>query len=582
MKIVVGQSADGKSVAFDLDTLIVSRLLITANSGAGKSWLLRRLAEQLFPHIQVIIIDPEGEFATLREKFGFVLVGKGGEAAADVRLAGDVALKLLELRASAVCDLYELKKDDRQQWVKNFLDSLMEAPKNLWHPAIVIVDEAHVFCPENGEAIAAESVIDLSTRGRKRGFCPVLATQRLAKIAKDATADLNNRLVGGTFEDVDVKRALELLSVAPEDKRTFSLALRTLEPGNFYALGRAVAKERALFKAGAVETTHPKPGSAKHAAAPPPPPDQVRELLPKLADLPKEAAERASTIEDYKRQIRELRSDLAAARRAQPAVVPAIDGEKLKARIENAVRAALKERDTWWMRAVREYCREAEKRVGEVQKLIVGALNPPFNPPPPVGEVSADFHVMSRPVPVATPPSAPVRGTNVRAVEGNGNLPGGQQRILKALAMFEAIGRNSVSKKWIAAVAGVSAKSSGYQNNLGALRTAGYIDYRAAGEASLTDEGRKHAPAITAPAGPAEMLEYCLAIVTPAQGRILEVLFGAYPKSLPKADLARLVGVSANSSGYQNNLGSLRSAGMIDYPVQGEAKAAAWLFLEAE
>src|SRR5581483_633189 len=70
-KIVIGQHA-GKDVRIDLDTLLRTRMLIQANSGKGKSFLLRRLAEQLFGKVQVIILDPEGEFATLREKFGEV------------------------------------------------------------------------------------------------------------------------------------------------------------------------------------------------------------------------------------------------------------------------------------------------------------------------------------------------------------------------------------------------------------------------------------------------------------------------------------------------------------------------------
>src|SRR5262245_11971231 len=106
--IVVGRS-DKRDVAFDLDVLLTTRLLIQANSGGGKSWLLRRLAEQLFGRIPVLIIDPEGEFATLREKYDYVLVGKGGETPADPRSAQLVAHKLLELRASAVCDIYEVK-----------------------------------------------------------------------------------------------------------------------------------------------------------------------------------------------------------------------------------------------------------------------------------------------------------------------------------------------------------------------------------------------------------------------------------------------------------------------------------------
>src|SRR5581483_9975917 len=134
-KIVIGKHS-GKDVRIDLDTLLRTRLLIQANSGKGKSWLLRRLAEQLFGKVQVVIIDPEGEFATLREKFDYVLVGKGGETAAHPRIAAMTAQRLLELRACAVIDLYEMKPSERHSYVKLFLESMIDAPKNLWHPVV--------------------------------------------------------------------------------------------------------------------------------------------------------------------------------------------------------------------------------------------------------------------------------------------------------------------------------------------------------------------------------------------------------------------------------------------------------------
>ena len=56
--------AGNRNVTLDLVTLLTTRLLITANSGGGKSYLIRRLAEVLFGLVQVIIIDPEGEFST--------------------------------------------------------------------------------------------------------------------------------------------------------------------------------------------------------------------------------------------------------------------------------------------------------------------------------------------------------------------------------------------------------------------------------------------------------------------------------------------------------------------------------------
>jgi len=312
-KINIGTSGK-QGVFFDLDVLLRTRLLIQANSGGGKSWLLRRIAEQAFGKVQVIIIDPEGEFVTLREQFDYVLVGKGGDTPADIRSASLVAHKLLELNASAVCDLYEMKASDRHKWVRVFLEALIDAPKNLWHPVIVIVDEAHTFAPEKGagESEASEAMIGLATRGRKRGFCAVFATQRLGKLRKDAAAELLNVLVGMTFIDIDRKRAAESLGIPTSEIHGFFDQIKIIDPGNFWALGRAISKDRVLVNIGDVQTTHPESGSAKHSAEPPPPTAKIKALLPKLSDLPQEAEKKAKTESDLRLEISQLKRELLA------------------------------------------------------------------------------------------------------------------------------------------------------------------------------------------------------------------------------------------------------------------------------
>ena len=64
----------------DLDSLIHTRLLLQANSGGGKSHLLRKLLEVSHGKVQQIVLDLEGKFSTLREKFDYLLIGKEGEA----------------------------------------------------------------------------------------------------------------------------------------------------------------------------------------------------------------------------------------------------------------------------------------------------------------------------------------------------------------------------------------------------------------------------------------------------------------------------------------------------------------------
>src|SRR5438874_13784069 len=111
------------AVSIDLPTLIDTRLLVQSNSGGGKSWLLRRILEQSHGKVQQIVIDMEGEFSTLREKYDYILAGKGGDVPVSPRSASLLARRLLELHVSAILDLYELHSYERKSFVKLFLDA---------------------------------------------------------------------------------------------------------------------------------------------------------------------------------------------------------------------------------------------------------------------------------------------------------------------------------------------------------------------------------------------------------------------------------------------------------------------------
>ena len=321
-EILIGISPSGP-VKLDLDVLLRTRMLIQANSGQGKSWLLRRIAEQMFGKMQIIIIDPEGEFATLRERHDFVLVGPGGETPADCRSAALLSHKLLELNVSAVCDLFEMKASDRHRWVRLFLEAMIDAPKKLWHPVAVIVDEAHTYVPEHGDSEASDAMISLATRGRKRGFAAIFATQRLAKLRKDAAAELQNVMIGGTTIDIDRKRAADSLGIYGSDQHRFFDEVKLLKPGQFFALGRAISNERIIVEVGNVSTSHPEAGSVKHSLEPPPPSDRIRSMLPKLADLPKTAEQKAATERELKVEVAKLSAKLRAAERGSRTAVDA-------------------------------------------------------------------------------------------------------------------------------------------------------------------------------------------------------------------------------------------------------------------
>jgi hypothetical protein len=79
---------------------------------------------------------------------------------------------------------------------------------------------------------------NLMCRGRKRGLAGIVATQRLAKLAKNVAAEASNFLMGRTFLDIDMARAADLLGM----ERRQAEQIRDLERGHFLGLGPAISR----------------------------------------------------------------------------------------------------------------------------------------------------------------------------------------------------------------------------------------------------------------------------------------------------------------------------------------------------
>lgn len=294
-----------------LPKLIESRALIMASSGGGKSYLMRKIMEEAAEKkVQQIIIDPEGEFVTLREKYDFALIAKeDGDIPLNIKYAETLAHKILETGISAIIDLYELDKNEQQLFVKKFFTALEKAPKHLWRNLLLYLDESHDFAPQGKESESTKAVISLCSKGRKRGYGIILATQRISKLHKDATADLYNKFIGATVQDVDRKRAGEELGFYNK------VDIRNLQflQEEFHAFGPAIGREVIKFKASSVKTTHLKSGVRLTTV--PPTPKAIQNILSQLKDIPEEAEKELATKQQMEKEIGRLKTELAAARR---------------------------------------------------------------------------------------------------------------------------------------------------------------------------------------------------------------------------------------------------------------------------
>ena len=96
----------------------------------------------------------------------------------------------------------------------------------------------------------------------------------------------------------------------------------------------------------------------------------------------------------------------------------------------------------------------------------------------------------------------------------------------------------------------------------------------------LTESGRAQAGAVDIPTTSQALQDMLCRKLSSSQAAILRRLVEIYPGEIPKDVLAQQTNQSPTSGGYFNNLGRLRSLGLIDYPRPGVVVAKSILFIE--
>lgn len=359
IRIDLGTDGAGAPALLDLEELLATRLLVQGNSGSGKSHLLRRLLERSAGLVQQVVIDPEGDFVTLADAFGHVAIEAADYSEPEI---ARIATRIRGHRASVVLSLEGLDVDAQMRCAAVFLSALFDAPRDHWYPALVVVDEAQLFAPAVAGEVSDEArraslgaMTNLMCRGRKRGLAGVIATQRLAKLAKNVAAEASNFLMGRTFLDIDMVRAADLLGMERRQAET----IRDLERGHFLALGPALSRRPLPIRIGAVETAA-RSASPKLMPLPETPAGDMQSLLfapaVEAPPAPPPIEHRPVPADDLIRQL-EAPAPLAETHSAKASAppVPEIDAEAQQAIIETALRQMIDDPDTAYRAAALLY-----------------------------------------------------------------------------------------------------------------------------------------------------------------------------------------------------------------------------------
>ncbi len=582
---------------------VTRRMAVIATSGAGKTYGAMKLAEiMLAQKHQVIALDVAGPWWGLRlaadgESPGFNVAVFGGPHG-DVPLVADggalLADTLVDTRVSAVIDLSEFSDAEIARFCSAFAERFFSRKKSSPSPVHLFIEEAHELMPQNPEReqnLMLNRWKKLTRQGRNHGIGWTLVSQAPQSLNKRclnlAECVITLRLFGA-----HERKAVTdwVAQVAPDPKQAVA---RINADSPYLDDGHAFVWSPQWLKRMGEKPLKIRPKTSFDSSKTPEPGDPVIETLPppKALDLDalavamKDAVEKAKAddpkalrteIARLNAQVKRLNAEPARVAAAPPVAAPAkveikvvevpMITEKDVKRYEDACARLSKVLD----KHIAELA-PYQERLTAAQKQILGKMDAamkqaklPITPPP------------RGPAPPPPPRRQPRAAAD--STPGNGAFSAPQHRILDAIAWFETLGTMEPSRSAVALVAGVRPTSGSYANNLSTLSTAGMISYPSRGAVALTDKGRAEAQRPDVSPADENIQAMVLGLVSAPQAAILRVLIAKYPERAPRAAVAEEVGVSPTSGSYANNLSTLSTLGVLEYPSRGEVVASSLLF----
>jgi hypothetical protein len=243
----------------DLEQLIGQCIAVLGIRGSGKSntagVIFEELLNQQYP---MSIVDIEGEYFGLKEKYEVLVVGTGDGVEIEITpdCAAEIAEVSMQQNVPVVLDLSGFLSDERTELLKEYLGALWNLAGKLRRPYIIGIEEAHEFIPQGVKTELKELIARIALRGRKRGLGAIVVSQRSAKVDKDVLSQAGILLLHRVVHEVDMRVYGELL---PWRKSEVKEIIGSLETGHcIFVNGDVVqpiyVRERTTFHAGFTPT----------------------------------------------------------------------------------------------------------------------------------------------------------------------------------------------------------------------------------------------------------------------------------------------------------------------------------------
>jgi hypothetical protein len=581
------------------------RLGFIGTSGSGKTYNAGTAIEILLSQkARVVIIDPLGAWWGLRlladgkkdSKFNVVIFG--GEHA-DLPLNEQAGALLGETAAtmseSCIIDLSKLpSRSAERRFMVAFLETIYR--KAGGEPFHLVVDEADLFAPQKpqaGDEALLGHMDNIVRRGRMRGFIPWLISQRPAVLNKNVLSQVDGLLAFKLTASQD-RDALDAWIEGQADKaqgKAIKDALPTFPIGEgiVWLPSHGILDRRPFPKKVTFDSSR-KPKRGEKLKNRRLKPLNVGKLKEQLASVVEEA--KANDPKALRKEVADLRAQLAKAAAAKPTSAPIDKSAEKKAAAEREEKARIRGKVDGYGEAMKDIAsifRELAPTMAKLMPLAASIDESGKRIDDWAKRTKEKQTELAKQVPAAAPPSAapaaaprapvPPRQRPAAAANGaDGGLTPMKQAILDASAWLEGTGQVEGSRMMVAFLADSSPKSSTFEKYVSQLRSAGLITSPRANVYCLTDEGRALANAGEAPLTHEAMMDKIGRKLTPGQFNIVSAAASAYPNTISRTDLATVSGFSETSSTFEKYLSQTKSLGLIEQPQPRVLQASERLF----
>jgi len=609
---------------------------ILGQRNAGKTYKGSVIAEELLIHAQqIVVLDPTSAWWGLRssstgKEDGFpitIIGGEHGDLPLDPASGAELARAIVHDRFSVIIDFDGLNKAEEQRFCAPFLDTLYRAKTGEYRtPLHIFMDEADVFAPQRpmgDETRTLGACQTLVRRGRIKGLGITMITQRPAELSKGVLSQVDTLITLRLMHPRDMAQIDEWVAVHGDEKRAKQMmaSLPDLPKGEAWiwspmnkVFERLTFRDRLTFDSGKT------PEVGEHVAPP--------KVLAKV-DIDKLGKAMAASVEQAKandpKALRARIVELERELRAKPSSASAakvieVEVDKIVPQIVEIQkivdRPVISDGDLHSLRGV---AAEVSQSVAQINQTIEGVAKltslvavltststsitdtikkwidrrQTASQPAAVQPLAREKKrartiegmdprvkaVLERPVKRGRHPFADNYMSTTRGRNPMGeDMSTAEMRILSSLAWWESIDVNAPSTESVAFLAGYTVNGH-FTNMRGKLASAGLITYPRSGTISLTDIGRRKAPASERPHTREALHKAVFDVLDGPKSRILSVLIDAYPAALPAERVAKKAGYTVNGH-FTNMRGRLSSLGLITYPKSGEMRASDLLFPE--